>query len=91
MNDDMIDAITPLIVGRRPNTYTLTKALAEFLIVEECAHLPISYVFAFVYLSFIYYLRIVRPSIIGATCAEPLIGWTDNLNGPTGIFAAVNN
>lgn len=32
---------------------------------------------------------IVRPSIIGAMWQDPLPGWTDNYNGPTGIFAAV--
>lgn len=32
---------------------------------------------------------IVRPSIIGAMWRDPLPGWTDNYNGPTGIFAAV--
>lgn len=35
-------------------------------------------------------LTIVRPSIIGATCSEPLVGWTDNLNGPTGLMIAVS-
>jgi len=34
-------------------------------------------------------VAIVRPSIIGAIWKEPLPGWTDNLNGPTGLFAAV--
>lgn len=29
MDDVVIDAITPHLLGRRPNTYTLTKALAE--------------------------------------------------------------
>ncbi len=37
----MVDALTPFIVGRRPNTYTLTKALAEFLLVRDlsCLHI----------------------------------------------------
>lgn len=75
MSDSMVEAISPIIVGKRPNTYTLTKALTEHLIVEECGdRIPVT---------------IVRPSIIGATCAEPLVGWVDNLNGPTGMFAAV--
>ena len=76
MNDEMVDAITPAAVGRRPNTYTLTKSLAEFVLVEEGSHLP---------------LVIVRPSIIGATWKEPMPGWTDNLNGPTGLFVAVGH
>ncbi|VDO87465.1 unnamed protein product [Haemonchus placei] len=32
---------------------------------------------------------IIRPSIVGAMWKDPLPGWTDNINGPTGIFAAV--
>jgi len=74
MNDDMLASLTPQLIGRRPNTYTYTKALAEYMLVEESGHLPVT---------------IVRPSIIGATWREPLPGWVDNLNGPTGLFAAV--
>lgn len=53
----------------RPNTYTLTKAMAEQLIFEEGQELP---------------LVIVRPSIVVAALREPIPGWIDNLNGPTG-------
>jgi fatty acyl-CoA reductase len=74
MSDDMLEAITPQLLGKRPNTYTLTKALAETQILEDAKKLP---------------LIIVRPSIIGAIWKEPLPGWTDNINGPTGIFAGV--
>ena len=75
MNDDMIKSLTPHLLGRRPNTYTLTKALAEVQLVEDSGHLPVV---------------IVRPSIIGAVWKEPIPGWMDNLNGATGIFAAVS-
>lgn len=34
---------------------------------------------------------IIRPSIVGAMWKDPLPGWTDNINGPTGIFAAVRS
>ena len=36
------------IIGKRPNTYTFTKALAEHVLVKEAASLPVT---------------IVRPSI----------------------------
>jgi len=62
---------TQLIIGDRPNTYTYTKALAEDLIMTECEDLPVS---------------IVRPSIVVSTWKEPVPGWVDNLNGPTGLF-----
>lgn len=58
------------LVGKRPNTYTYTKALAEHLLLEECGGIP---------------LAIVRPTIVTAAMKEPIPGWVDNLNGPTGI------
>ena len=57
------------LVGKRPNTYTYTKALAEHLLLEECGSIP---------------LAIVRPTIVTAAMKEPIPGWVDNLNGPTG-------
>jgi len=62
---------TKMLIGDRPNTYTYTKAIAEDLIVTECEDLPVS---------------IVRPSIVISTWKEPVPGWVDNLNGPTGLF-----
>ncbi|CAJ0609916.1 unnamed protein product [Cylicocyclus nassatus] len=74
MDNDMITMITPKLLGKRPNTYTLTKALAESQLVEDAKQLPVI---------------IIRPSIVGAIWRDPLPGWTDNINGPSGIFAAV--
>ncbi|XP_072143728.1 putative fatty acyl-CoA reductase CG5065 [Dermacentor andersoni] len=53
-----------------PNTYTLTKSLAEALLLEERGDTPVA---------------IVRPSTITASLREPLPGWVDNFNGCTGI------
>lgn len=36
MDDVVIDAITPHLLGKRPNTYTLTKALAEVRLSQIC-------------------------------------------------------
>jgi len=92
MDEDMVTLLTPNLVAQRPNTYTFTKALAEYIVHQEAVNFPVA---------------IVRPSIIGAIWKEPLPvgvlccflvgaldsqpfqGWTDNLNGPTGLFAAV--
>lgn len=74
MSEDLLNEITPKLVGDRPNTYTYTKALAETLLSEECQNLPVA---------------IVRPSIVTAAWREPLRGWVDNLNGPTGLVVAV--
>jgi fatty acyl-CoA reductase len=56
MNDDMIDVLTPRLIGNKPNTYTFTKHLAEHLLIMEGSSLP---------------LAIVRPSIVGASWMEP--------------------
>ncbi|XP_049522438.1 fatty acyl-CoA reductase 1 [Dermacentor silvarum] len=57
-----------------PNTYTLTKRVAESLLLEERGDIPVA---------------IVRPSIVSASIREPLPGWVDNYNGCTGIIVTV--
>lgn len=74
LDEDLVDSLTPKIVGNRPNTYTFTKALAECWLKENKGDLP---------------LVIVRPSIVLSSMEGPLKGWVDNWNGPTGIIAAV--
>nr|CAB3244724.1 fatty acyl-CoA reductase 1 [Phallusia mammillata] len=73
MTDDMITKLTPDILKDRPNTYTLTKAFGEEVIVNEGKGLP---------------LCIVRPSIVGATYHDPIPGWCTNYNGSTGLLIA---
>ncbi|XP_022082827.1 fatty acyl-CoA reductase 1-like isoform X2 [Acanthaster planci] len=73
MSEDMLATITPKILGNRPNTYTFTKALGEYVLLQEGGGLPIC---------------IVRPSIVGAAWKEPMPGWIDNFNGPSGLFIA---
>jgi len=48
-----------------PNTYTLTKSLAESLIVQYGAGLPIA---------------IVRPSIVETSTHQPFPGWNEGIN-----------
>jgi thioester reductase-like protein len=56
-----------------PNTYTLTKCLAEHLLVERRGDVPLS---------------IVRPSIISASWREPFPGWIDS-TAAFGAFVAL--
>uniref|UniRef100_A0A8C5N2L9 Fatty acyl-CoA reductase n=1 Tax=Leptobrachium leishanense TaxID=445787 RepID=A0A8C5N2L9_9ANUR len=56
MDDGLINDITPKLIGDRPNTYTYTKALAEYIVQQEGSKLNIA---------------IVRPSIVGASWKEP--------------------
>ena len=71
MDKELLDSpsVTKEIIGDRPNTYTFTKALAEQAVKENASDLPLS---------------IFRPSIVVAAAKEPMPGWIDNLNGPTG-------
>ena len=65
------DDITKDIIGIFPNTYTFTKAMAEKVLEENASDLPVA---------------IMRPSIVVASWKEPIPGWVDNLNGPTGMY-----
>lgn len=73
MDNNMVNALTPHLIGNRPNTYTFTKSLAEHVLLQEVENFPIA---------------IFRPSIIGAALKEPYEGWIDNFNGPSGLFVA---
>lgn len=56
MDDGMVQDITPRLISDRPNTYTYTKALAEYMVQQEQDKLNIA---------------IIRPSIVGASWQEP--------------------
>ena len=57
MTDKQLELLLPSLLQGRPNTYTFTKALAENLLQNEAKDLPVA---------------IIRPSIVGAACKEPL-------------------
>ncbi len=48
-----------------PNTYTLTKSLAESIIARRAADLPVA---------------VVRPSIVETSVREPFLGWNEGIN-----------
>uniref|UniRef100_H2Y510 Fatty acyl-CoA reductase n=1 Tax=Ciona savignyi TaxID=51511 RepID=H2Y510_CIOSA len=73
LGDDAIEKLTPDLLKTRPNTYTLTKALAEDVICRESGNLPIC---------------IVRPSMIIPAWQEPMPGWCTNVYGPTAFIIA---
>ncbi|KAK9874385.1 hypothetical protein WA026_002732 [Henosepilachna vigintioctopunctata] len=68
---DIVDMLSKKLLGKHPNTYTFTKALAEYIVYEYSSLIPSA---------------IVRPSIITAAWKEPMPGWVDNMSGITGIF-----
>jgi len=75
-DETLIANMTKPLIGKRPNTYTFTKSLAEDVVRSEKDNLPVA---------------IVRPSIICGSNDGPVKGWTDNLNGPGGFYLAVGH
>lgn len=67
--DEFVDTIADRFQKHHPNTYTLTKQMAEQIVLDYHKKLPIS---------------IVRPSIVTAAINEPYPGWIDNVYGITG-------
>ncbi|CAH0712993.1 unnamed protein product, partial [Brenthis ino] len=74
LDDDLIESILPALLGKRPNTYCFTKAIAEEAVRKYGEGLPIC---------------IFRPSIIISTYEEPVRGWTDSVYGPTGLVVGI--
>ncbi|XP_058053368.1 putative fatty acyl-CoA reductase CG5065 [Anopheles bellator] len=70
---DTLDTLMPKLSHNSPNTYTYTKGLAEHVCKDYCNVLP---------------LAIVRPSVVLFTIDEPMSGWVDNFNGPTGLLVS---
>jgi len=70
------DADRTVLLGtsKHPNTYTLTKCLAEHLLVEERGDVP---------------LHIVRPSIISASQHRPVPGWIDSYAAFAGFVVLI--
>ncbi|XP_022194362.1 fatty acyl-CoA reductase 1 [Nilaparvata lugens] len=72
MSEELVETVAKKILGDFPNSYAYTKCLSEGIAVEHMnAGLPVI---------------ILRPSIVIPIWKEPLPGWTDNINGPTGLL-----
>ncbi|XP_063628672.1 putative fatty acyl-CoA reductase CG5065 [Cydia splendana] len=71
MDDELLAHLQPKLIHPQPNTYAYTKSLAEALVAQYEGKFPIV---------------IARPSIVAAAVKEPLPGWVDSLNGPTGLL-----
>ncbi|XP_022171256.1 fatty acyl-CoA reductase 1-like [Myzus persicae] len=73
LDPTMSSILTKKFLGSFPNTYTLTKLLAEQIINEERNNIPVV---------------IFRPSIVISSVNDPVKGWIDNFNGPIGLMMA---
>uniref|UniRef100_A0A0A9YXW9 Fatty acyl-CoA reductase n=1 Tax=Lygus hesperus TaxID=30085 RepID=A0A0A9YXW9_LYGHE len=67
---DVLDLLLHKLIWTQPNTYTLSKSLAENIIQEASKEIP---------------AVIIRPSVVISSLYEPIPGWTDNLNGFVGV------
>ncbi|XP_052749063.1 putative fatty acyl-CoA reductase CG5065 isoform X2 [Galleria mellonella] len=74
MPNDLMTDITPKYIAPKPNTYTFTKAMAEFA-VQQHGNKG-------------YSIAIFRPTIVISAVKHPFPGWIENLNGPSGVIAA---
>ncbi|XP_045465613.1 fatty acyl-CoA reductase wat-like [Harmonia axyridis] len=73
ISEKTLNSMTEKILGKWPNTYAFTKAVAENIVSENGKGMPVA---------------IFRPSIIVSTYKEPIPAWINNIYGPTGICAA---
>ncbi|XP_050316359.1 putative fatty acyl-CoA reductase CG8306 [Anthonomus grandis grandis] len=71
LSPEELEKETPIILGDHPNTYTITKHMAEHEIKKCEALFPCT---------------IVRPSMIVGAWKEPVPGWTISKNGPQGFL-----
>jgi thioester reductase-like protein len=68
------DAARLLRESGHPNTYTLTKSVAEHLLARRASGLP---------------LTLLRPSIVAASRARPAPGWVDSFAAFAGFVALI--
>ncbi|XP_021182232.3 putative fatty acyl-CoA reductase CG5065 [Helicoverpa armigera] len=68
------ERIIDVFLGKKPNTYTFSKAFAEEQVMKQSEELPVA---------------IVRPSIVMSALKEPCPGWIDTWNGSTGLFVGM--
>lgn len=72
MDEELVESVSDKILKDFPNSYAFTKNLSESIVND--------------------YIQkgmpgiILRPSIVIPTWLEPLPGWMDNINGPTGLL-----
>ncbi|KAG5668434.1 hypothetical protein PVAND_016374 [Polypedilum vanderplanki] len=67
LSDEELGKMIPTL-GKHNNTYTFSKSLSEYLILQEGVDLPIT---------------VVRPSVVISSLKEPFPGWVDNWGGTT--------
>ncbi|KAL1463309.1 hypothetical protein WDU94_015072 [Cyamophila willieti] len=72
--DEQLSILNEHIIGKKPNTYTLTKATAEDLVREAVTELPIC---------------VFRPSVVFPTLEEPMALWVRTANAIEVFFREI--
>ncbi|CAH2101877.1 unnamed protein product [Euphydryas editha] len=75
MDDEILNACQATIIKPYPNTYGYSKCLAEQVLADFAGKFPIA---------------LARPSIVLPAVKEPIPGWVDNINGPSGVIYAAS-
>ncbi|XP_025408042.1 fatty acyl-CoA reductase 1-like isoform X2 [Sipha flava] len=70
MTDSAMDSITNKLLKNWPNTYTLSKCIAENIVQQYGSGMPIC---------------ITRPGIVVSTYDDPVLGWVNNFVGVNGL------
>ncbi|XP_060838330.1 fatty acyl-CoA reductase wat-like [Rhopalosiphum padi] len=70
MSDSVLNSITPELLGTWPNTYTLSKCVAENIVKQYGQNMPIC---------------ITRPCIVTFTDKEPITGWANTMKSVPGL------
>lgn len=100
MTDEVLELMTPKLLGAQPNTYAYSKALCED-VVSGCG-LPAGVVrpsigketslFEMMFSILVIVTSLVKQYdwsemlLVVASLKEPVPGWVDNLHGPTGLM-----
>lgn len=70
LTPESLEKVAVDFLDGRPNTYVLSKAVSEHLVVDETKGMT---------------LAIIRPSIVSPAQREPAVGWVDSVHGPAGL------
>lgn len=74
LTEEQVDALQSQLLDYMPNTYSFTKCLGEAVVFDAIDKGLPGIVF--------------RPSIVIPILRDPLPGWNDNQNGPSGLMIA---
>ncbi|KAJ8982207.1 hypothetical protein NQ317_013509, partial [Molorchus minor] len=79
LREEVLDKITPTLLGKYPNTYTYSKQIAEDVVKREGEGCLLQFTVQQLVRHFCSIVKSILPN------KEPIRGWINNLYGPTGV------